>query len=46
MMRIDGTDTLALQAVCRGALTWQRIDDLRRAGARRLMVAAVERMLA
>lgn len=46
MMRIDGSETLALQAVCSGALTWQRIEDLRRAGARRLVVAAVERMLA
>ncbi|HKP66040.1 MAG TPA: ATP phosphoribosyltransferase, partial [Casimicrobiaceae bacterium] len=46
MMRIDGSETLALQAVCTGALTWQRLDDLRRAGARRLVVAAVERMLA
>lgn len=46
MMRIDGSETLSLQAVCRGALTWQRLEDLRSAGARRLMVATVERMLA
>jgi ATP phosphoribosyltransferase len=46
MMRIDGSEMLALQAVCRGALTWQCLEDLSRAGARRLMVAAVERMLA
>ena len=45
-MRIDGSEMFAMQAVCRGAFTWQRLDDLRRAGARRLLVAAVERMLA
>jgi ATP phosphoribosyltransferase len=45
VMRVDGTDTLALQAVCHGAMTWQRLEDLRQAGARGLMVMSVERML-
>ncbi|NUS37950.1 MAG: ATP phosphoribosyltransferase [Lysobacter sp.] len=43
---IDGGDRIALQALCRGALTWQRLEDLKRAGAQALMVLPVERMLA
>ena len=43
---VDGADTLALQALCHGAMTWQRLEDLKRAGARGLMVLPVERMLA
>lgn len=43
---IDGGDRFALQALCRGALTWQRLEDLKRAGAQALMVLPVERMLA
>ncbi|GAB3383655.1 ATP phosphoribosyltransferase [Lysobacter fragariae] len=46
VMQIDGEDRLALQALCHGALTWQRLEDLRRAGARGLMVLPVEGMLA
>jgi ATP phosphoribosyltransferase len=43
---IDGGDTLALQSLCHGAVTWQRLEDLKRAGACGLMVLPVERMLA
>lgn len=43
---IDGTDRLALQALCHGAMTWQRLEDLKRAGANGLLVLPVERMLA
>ena len=43
---VDGSDTLALQALCHGAVTWQRLEDLKRAGASGLMVLPVERMLA
>ena len=43
---IDGSDRLALQALCHGAMTWQRLEDLKRAGAAALMVLPVERMLA
>ena len=43
---IDGSDRLALQALCHGAVTWQRLEDLKRAGASALMVLPVERMLA
>jgi ATP phosphoribosyltransferase len=44
--RIDGSRSVALQALCRGSITWQRMEELERAGARRLMVLPVERMLA
>ncbi|WP_226468122.1 ATP phosphoribosyltransferase [Luteimonas panaciterrae] len=46
MMQVDGADTLALQALCHGAMTWQRLEDLKHAGARGLMVVPVERTLA
>ena len=46
VMRVDGDDGLALQALCHGAVTWQRLEDLKRAGARGLMVLLVEGMLA
>ena len=46
VMRLDGEDTLALQALCHGAVTWQRLEELRHAGARGLMVVPVERTLA
>ena len=46
LTRIDGSDRLALQALCHGAVTWQRLEDLKRAGAAALMVLPVERMLA
>ncbi|NZA26636.1 ATP phosphoribosyltransferase [Luteimonas sp. SJ-92] len=46
VLQVDGADTLALQALCHGAMTWQRLEDLRHAGARGLMVLPVERTLA
>ena len=46
VMQLDGSDGLALQALCHGAVTWQRLEDLKRAGARQLMVLPVEGMLA
>jgi len=46
VMQIDGEDRLALQALCHGALTWQRLEDLKRAGACGLMVLPVEGLLA
>ncbi|MGV8942309.1 MAG: ATP phosphoribosyltransferase [Lysobacter sp.] len=46
VMQVDGADHLALQALCHGALTWQRLEDLKRAGACGLMVLPVEGMLA
>ena len=41
-----GAEQLALQALCHGAVTWQRLEELKRAGARGLMVLPVEGMLA
>jgi ATP phosphoribosyltransferase len=46
VMPIEGSDRLAVQALCHGAMTWQRLEDLKRAGADALMVVPVERMLA
>jgi ATP phosphoribosyltransferase len=43
---IEGSDALALQALCRGSISWQRLEDLQRAGATGLLVLPVERMLA
>jgi len=44
--RMDGSDRLALQALCRGAMTWQRLEALKCAGADMLMVLPIERTLA
>src|SRR5690606_22495281 len=38
--------SLALQAMCEGAVSWQQLEELERAGARQLMVLGVERSLA
>jgi ATP phosphoribosyltransferase len=46
VLQVDGADRLALQALCHGHLTWQRLEDLKRAGAQGLMVLPVESMLA
>lgn len=47
VMQLDGlTSEVALQAVCRQAITWQRLEDMKRAGARGLLVLPVEQMLA
>jgi ATP phosphoribosyltransferase len=46
VMPIEGrADEVALQALCRTALTWQRLEDMKRAGATGLMVLPVEQML-
>lgn len=37
---------VALQTVCRGAVTWQRLEDMKKAGAHGLLVLPVEQMLA
>lgn len=48
VMPLDGSagGDVAVQALCHGAMTWQRLEELKRAGARGLMVLPVERMLA
>lgn len=44
---IDGhADAVSLQAVCHGEVTWQHLEDLKRAGARSMLVLPVEQMLA
>src|SRR3546814_2007666 len=35
VLQVDGADTLALQALCHGAMTWQHLEALKHAGARR-----------
>ena len=45
--RIDGRDDeVSLQALCRRAMTWQRLEDMKKAGASGLLVLPVEQMLA
>ena len=47
VMAIEGRqDCVALQALCRSAMTWQRLEDMKRAGATGLLVLPVEQMLA
>lgn len=47
VMAIEGSrDQVALQALCRTAMTWQRLEDMKRAGASGLLVLPVEQMLA
>jgi ATP phosphoribosyltransferase len=41
-----GDDQVTLQAVCNSAITWQHLEDMKRAGARQLLVLPVEKMLA
>lgn len=47
VMPIEGrSDEVSLQALCRSAMTWQRLEDIKRAGACGLLVLPVEQMLA
>jgi ATP phosphoribosyltransferase len=47
VLALDGrSDCVELQAICQGAITWQHLEDMKRAGARRLLVLPVEQMLA
>ncbi|MCD9029599.1 ATP phosphoribosyltransferase [Luteimonas sp. BDR2-5] len=46
LLQVDGAETVALQVLCHGEMTWQRLEDLKHAGAAGLMVLPVERMLA
>ena len=44
---IEGrVDEVSVQALCRTAMTWQRLEDMKRAGAFGLLVLPVEQMLA
>jgi ATP phosphoribosyltransferase len=45
--KIEGrNEEVSLQALCRTAMTWQRLEDMKRAGAFGLLVLPVEQMLA
>ena len=46
VLQVDGADTVALQALCHGAMTWQRLESLKSAGACGLLVLPIERTLA
>jgi len=44
---VEGSpDEVAVQALCPRAVTWQHLEDLKRAGARSLLVIPVEKVLA
>ena len=44
---IEGrADDVAVQTICRSAVTWQRLEDMKKAGASSLLVLPVEQMLA
>ena len=47
LVQLPGANgALSLQTMCEGAVSWQQLEELERAGARGLMVLAVERSLA
>ena len=47
LLPIEGSEgQVALQAVCFGAITWQHLEDMKRAGASQLLVLPVEKILA
>ena len=46
-MSVEGSvDDVAMQAVCYGAITWQHLEAMKQAGACRMLVLPVEKMLA
>jgi ATP phosphoribosyltransferase len=47
LLPIEGCeDQVAMQALCHGAITWQHLEDMKRAGASSMLVLPVEKMLA
>ena len=46
LLPIEGSEQVALQAVCYGAITWQHLEEMKRAGASQLLVLPVEKILA
>ena len=47
VMAMEGSaDDVAMQAVCHGAITWQHLEAMKQAGACRMLVLPVEKMLA
>ncbi|GAA1159771.1 ATP phosphoribosyltransferase [Ornithinicoccus hortensis] len=45
VLQVDGRDEVSVQVLCHNAVSWQRLEDLKRAGAHTLMVLPVEGML-
>ena len=46
LTQIDGSpDQVVLQALCAGAVSWRQLEDMKRAGARDMLVLPVEKML-
>ena len=44
---VDGSpDQVVLQALCAGSVSWRQLEDMKRAGARDMLVLPVEKMLA
>jgi ATP phosphoribosyltransferase len=44
---VDGKpDQIVLQALCAGAVSWRQLEEMKRAGARDMLVLPVEKMLA
>ncbi len=46
ILQVDGRDEVSVQVLCHGAVSWQRLEELKQAGAFGLMVLPVEGMLA
>jgi ATP phosphoribosyltransferase len=46
VLTVEGSDDVAMQAVCYGAITWQHLEAMKQAGACRMLVLPVEKMLA
>ena len=47
VMSLEGrSEEVGVQVLCRTAMTWQRLEDMKRAGASNLLVLPVEQMLA
>lgn len=46
VLQVDDRDELSVQALVHGSVPWSRLEDLKQAGARSLMVLPVEGMLA
>ncbi len=46
LTQVDGSpDQVVLQALCAGAVSWRQLEDMKRAGARDMLVLPVEKML-
>ncbi len=46
VLSVEGAEEVSVQVLCHNAVSWQRLEELKRAGAHTLMVLPVEGMLA